>query len=227
MNGDRGYEETRSALTGRLVRWCVIYPAAAELLFLVLAVTVNVNWVVPMGPAFVAAMIAAGFAYRNWPTGIRIDESGITIGAITSRRARSRRPTVYHQSWGIYTCPWAWIQDAQVVSSPEAVRAAAKGYHTLNNQWGGNLSMTRCDIGVMTAPFARSALVVEVWPLKVTGTAVRAGRGYTNFRDGHLSRKFVPQMSTRWIVPTRQPSAVDAALRRYRPADQPGTRAGQ
>jgi hypothetical protein len=147
-----GYEETRSALTGRLVMWCVIYPASTELLFLVLAITVNVNWSVAMGAASVPAMIGAGFAYRNWPTGIRIDESGITIGAIRSRRARFRRPTVYHQSWGLYTCPWTWIQDAQVMSSPEAIRTAAKGHHTLNNQWGGNLSMTRCDIGVMTAP---------------------------------------------------------------------------
>ena len=134
---------------------------------------------------------------------------------------------MYHQSWGIYTCPWTWINNAQVIRSPEAIRTAAKGYHTLNNQGGGNLSMTCCDIGIMTAPFTRAALVVDVWPAKVTGTTVRASRGYTNFRDGHLSRKFTPQMSTRWIVPTRHPSAVDAALKRYRPVEQPGTHAEQ
>ena len=41
---------------------------------------------------------------RNWPTGIRVDESGISIGAIGSAQAVLRRPTVNHGKAGMTHC---------------------------------------------------------------------------------------------------------------------------
>jgi hypothetical protein len=208
------YEETHCAVSGRLARWCLIYPAAVEIVFLLLTVAVNVNWVIALSLLVVPSMIGFGFAYRNWPTGIRLDESGITIGAIRSRRALSRRPTVYHQSWGLYTCPWEWVDSVRVVTDPDEIRSLTHGHtnRTLNNQWGG----LRCDIGVMSSPFMHAALVAEVWPGKVTGTTVRPSRAYSNFKDGYFSHKIVPRMGGTWIVPTQHPDQLEEAVKRYR-----------
>ena len=108
MNYSRpSYLEARSALNGRLLTSCLLVPAVIEIAGLILGVTLDQPWFfVIVGSMLVPIMICAGLLYRNWPTGIRIDGSGITIGAVRSARAARRRPTVNHQSWGLYTCPW-------------------------------------------------------------------------------------------------------------------------
>jgi hypothetical protein len=75
--------------------------------------------------------------------------------------------------------------------------------------------MTRCDIGVLIAPFMRAALVIDLFPPQVTGTTGRPSRIFTNFSDGRLSRKIPPRMSPTWVIPTRQPQALGEALKRY------------
>jgi hypothetical protein len=220
------YTEPRSALNERLITWCLLVPLLANLTCLALAITVSPYWLILMATLwmFIPYTMAIGFLFRNWPTGIRMDEAGVTIGAIRSRRALRRRPTVYHQSWGAYTCPWPRVYDARVVTDPDEIKALRRRYQTLNNQWGGNRKMTHCDIGVMLAPFTRAVLVAEVWPPEITGTRVRPGRGYSNFFDGQLSHTFVPRMSQTWIVPTRHPEAVEEALKRYRQASRTAPR---
>ena len=44
----------------------------------------NLQWLIAAAilPSFPPIMIVTGLLYRNWPTGIRIDDTGITIGAI-------------------------------------------------------------------------------------------------------------------------------------------------
>lgn len=204
------YEEPRSAVSSRLVRWCLIYPVIAEVFAVLLTFVVNSAWAGVVGVLALPVMIGAGFLYRNWPTGIRLDESGITIGAIRSRRALSRRPTVYHQSWGAYTCPWEWVNSVRVVTDPDELKSFTRKGHnrSLNNQWAG----LHCDIGNMSSPFMRAVVVAEVWPGKVTGTTVRASRAYSNFRDGYFSHKIVPRKGERWIIPTQHPEALEEAL---------------
>jgi hypothetical protein len=62
------------------------------------------------------ALISIGLLYRSWPTGIRIDDSGISIGAVRSAKASSREPTVSHQSRGLFTCPWPAVLELHVVT---------------------------------------------------------------------------------------------------------------
>jgi hypothetical protein len=215
------YEEVRCALTKPFLGWCLFTPVAAEIVFLLLAATWNIQWLIAAAavPLFAPVMIAISFLYRNWPTGIRIDETGITVGAIRSRRAASRQPTVYHQSWGRYHCPWSSVNDARLVTDPVRIRLLAKApdHYTLNNSWAGRRGLRQCDIGVLTSPFMRAALVVDLYPSGVTGTVVRPGRVYTNFSDGHFSHRVAPRIWDTWIVPTRNPERLEAALRRYRP----------
>ena len=62
-------------------------------------------------------------------------------------------------------------------------------------------------------PFMRAALVIDVDPSAVTASAIKPARFYTNYKDGQLSHRVEPQLSPTWVVPTRHPEALNAALR--------------
>jgi hypothetical protein len=209
------YQEDHSALNRPFLAYAVFAPFAAEAILLTLAIVVSPNWFAALvGCMFVAVMICTSFLYRNWPTGIRIDTAAISIGAVGSSRARRRSPTVSHQSWGLFTCPSSAVEDVRVVTSRAELRRLKKSsrYGTLNNRWGPSLAMTHCNIGVMTSPFMRAALVIEVDPTAVTATPIRPARFYSNFKDGHFSHLLRPEMSSTWIVPTRDPEGISKAL---------------
>jgi hypothetical protein len=209
------YAELRCARTPRFLVWLLVAPAVADVAFVVIAVMVSPVWFGAVGMAAYLSLVTSGFLYRNWPTGIRVDDSGITVGAIGSPRALSRRPSAYHQSWGVYSCPWNSVRDTRVVTDRDELRRLARHYHTFNNRWGGSA----CDIGVMSAPFMRAALVVELYPSGVTGTALGPGRVFHNL-GGMLGVPFrtwqvQPRTWDTWVVPTRRPGALAEALMRY------------
>jgi hypothetical protein len=209
------YHEARSALNGSLLTYGLLPPVAA-IACLVLGVTTSQSWLFGMVGVFIGlALISIGLLYRNWPTGIRIDESGIAIGAVGAARATHRKPTVSHQSWGLFTCPWPGVLDVRVVTDRDELRQmrTTPRYYTLTNRWGGKLGVERCNIGVLISPFMRAALVIEVNPFKVTASEIRSARYFSNFKDGRFSYLIRPQLSPTWIVPTRHPEQLGAVLR--------------
>ena len=208
------YLEAHSALNGPLLAYGLL-PAAAEAVCLVVIATSNQSWLsVPIGALFALLLVSAGLLYRNWPTGIQLDEAGITIGAVRSARAPRRRPTVNHQSWGRYTCPWPAVLEARVVTDRQELRRMRDlpQYLTLTNRWSRKAGMEHCNIGVLSSPFMRAALVIEVNPVKVTVSESRPARFYTNFKDGQFSHLVRPQPGLTWVVPTRHPLALQAML---------------
>ena len=191
-------------------------PLAAEIVFLVLAVTISPAWVValillPLAPPVQAW---AGLLYRNWPTGIRIEADGIRAGAIGSARAERRRPRVTHQAWGLFSCPRSAVLGARVVTDPAEIKALRTGraYDTLNTHWGSRTHMTHCNLGVLIAPFTRAALVVDVDLGAITAPMARPSRMFGNGLRGSMSRQITPQLSPVWVVPTRHPDALRQAL---------------
>lgn len=217
------YEEARSALRWPFLAWGLVVPAGLEIIFLALAAAVNVQWLIAAAilPFFVPMTITTSLLYRNWPTGIRIDDTGITIGAIRSPRALSRTPSAFHQSWGRYTCSWPEITNARVVTDPAELRYLTSRFRhpTFNNSWGSKRAMQHCDIGVMTCPFMRAALIVELYPSGVTGTTVRPARVFkpmTMLGIPFTTRSIPPRTWDTWSVPTRHPHALEEALKRYR-----------
>jgi len=60
----------------------------------------------------------------------------------------------------------------------------------------------------------RAALVIEVNPAEVTVSEVRPARFYSNFKDGQFSHLVRPQPSLTWVVPTRHPELLSAALQK-------------
>jgi hypothetical protein len=208
--------EAHRALNGALLGFGLL-PFAAELVCLVLDVAAGWPWCfVIMGWLFVLVLISTGLLYRNWPTGVRVDESGISIGAVRSARAARRRPTVNHQSWRLYTCPWPAVVAVRIVTDEGELRQMRNSpqYYTLTNRWSNKRGMRRCNIGVLTSPFMRAALVIEVNPFAVAAGEIRPARFYTNYKDGQFSHLVQPQLSPTWIVPTRHPEALSAALQR-------------
>lgn len=208
------YLETHSALNSALLTYG-LWPLAAGAVCLVAGVTARQPWFfVITGGLLVFVMISAGLLYRNWPTGIRIDESGIAIGAVRSAEAAGREPTVSHQSWGQYACPWSAVLDVRVVTDRDELRQikAEPRYFTLTNRWSSKLGVERCNTGVLVSPFMRAALVIEVNPFKVTVSEIRPARYFSNFKDGRFSYLIRPQLSPTWIVPTRHPQELRAVL---------------
>jgi hypothetical protein len=210
------YRETHSALSWPLLTLGLFLPAAAELVFIVLAIVVSPLWLIalPGLPLFLPVMIYTGLLYRNWPTGIRADESGISIGAIGSPRAARRTPTVNHQSWGLFSCPWPAVESVRVVTNPAELRQIKNSprYYTFTNRWSGRSAMSHCNTGVLASPFMRAALIIEVDPFSVTTTPIRPARFFSNFKDGRFSRLIQPELSPAWVVPTRRPEALSQAL---------------
>jgi len=213
----QSYLEAHSALNGPFAACALFAPALTEITCLTLGLAFGQPWFfVFMGWLLVPIMISCGLLYRNWPTGVLVDESGISIGAVRSALAAARRPTVNHQSWGLYSCPWSGVQGVRLVTDRAELRQMknSPSYYTLTNRWSGKAGMTHCNIGVLASPFMRAALVIEVNPSAVTAGEIRPARYYSNFKDGYFSHLIRPQLSTTWVVPTRNPEALSAALQR-------------
>ena len=209
------YRERRSAWTWRLVLVAVVVPLGAEAFCAVLGVVVNPAWfIVNVGLVLTPPGLAcAALVYRNWPTGIEVDEQGIRIGAIGSARAEHRRPTVNHQSWAVFNCPRESVISTRVVSDPAGLRElrTSPELQTLTNRWSVKRTMRTCKLGVLTTPFMRGALVVELTPHDVTFPDVRPARFYNRTRG----RRLLPgEPSLTWVVPTRRPDALREALAR-------------
>ena len=167
-----------------------------------------------MGWLIVPVLIWVTLVYRNWPTGIRVDEAGVSIGAVSSARAARRTPTVNHQSRGLFTCPWPAVQGLRVVTDRAELRRMKNSprYYTFTNRWGAKRGMSHCNIGVLASPFMRAALVIDVDPAAATASQIRPARFYDNYLHGYFSRLTQPRLSPVWVVPTRHPEALRKAL---------------
>jgi len=207
------YAEDRCALRWPLVGWGLVAPAALVFGAAVLGVVVSPYWfiAVPVVPLFAPFLIGVALLYRNWPTAIRLDDAGVHIGALRSAR---RTPTVTHQNWGLFSCPWSGVGALTVVTDPAELRRirTAPEYWTLSNRWGKPQAMTRCMLGVLTAPFMRAALLVEVDPAQARVPETRAATFFPNRGDRPLRTTVTPVPGTVWVAPTRHPDRLRRAL---------------
>jgi hypothetical protein len=225
------YLETHSALSWPLLIRCLSCPAAL-ITCLVLEVTFSQPWFfVIMSGLAVPAMAWLSLLYRNWPTGIRLDEAAVGIGAVNSDRAADRTPCAYHQSRGLLPCPWPAVISIRVVTDQAELRRMTDSprFRTFTSQWGGRGRLLgghvigHCNIGVLASPGMRAALVIDIDPAAVTVPRIRPVRLYSSGLDGRGSRLVQPQLSPTWVVPTRHPTALSRAveaLAGYR--DRPG-----
>lgn len=197
------YTEDRSA-----IRW----PYYANLIFWPLLLIVGIAatsttgagaWSWLMAIATCGTVLSIGFALRNWPVGIRIGADGISIGAVRRKANRpGKQPWSDYQRWQEMTAPWDAVRQAAVITGKTGLRdARLLGKRDLNR------------IGVLTAPFARAALLIEVDPSRVTIPDFRErDEQLPVWRLGHMTPF---ENSPVWYVPTRHPGALRAALAQH------------
>jgi hypothetical protein len=146
-----------------------------------------------------------------WPTGIRLDDSGVRIGGVRwadrhPGRRRRRRPVAPGQRYWVFSCPWDGVRAITVITDP----AVLKELH--RRSWGGRRAGLRTLLGVLGAPYMRAALVIKVDLRQAT---------FPHFSDKRgLLYGFVPAPGSiqrrepwpYWAVPTRRPDQLWAAL---------------
>lgn len=213
--GPLPYAEDRAALTWRLLALGIGLPIACAAVF-VIGIILGWDVVGPLAAvgAGMSLMCLTGLLYRNWPTGIRIAEDGLRVGAVRSARALRRTPTLTHQNWGLFTCPLAGVRSMTVETDPAAIRRLKRSpdYFTLSNRWGKPREMTTCKLGVLTAPFMRAALVVELDGGWAQFPATRRAVFFPN-EIGRPFRTFLrPEESLTWVIPTRHPERLRRAV---------------
>ena len=86
-------------------------------------------------------------------------------------------------------------------------------YWTLSNRWGKPREMTRCMAGVLTAPFMKAALVINVGYADVVRPELRPARFFANYiSQPKFSVRVKAERSPMWVVPTRNPDELLAYL---------------
>jgi hypothetical protein len=194
------YEEKRSALAWRLVGVTGLGPVVTLAAGIVLT-TIASSWALLISAAIVYLLFAFPFFYRNWPTGIRLDDTGVHIGS------SKRKVRVTHQNRGVFECPWRGITDIRVVTDPGEIKRIRKSrdLFTLSNHWGKPRGVTRCMLGVLTAPLMRAALVVELYPGDATFPETKPAWFYPNQIGRPYRVKLSGYPSATWVAPTRRP----------------------
>lgn len=200
------YVEKRAALGWRLVAVTgvgpVVFLAAAIVLTIVAA-----GWSLLIAAAFLYLLFALPFLYRNWPTGIRLDEAGVHIGA------SKRSVRVTRQNAGAFDVPWRGVTSARVVTDRRELKRirTSRELFTLSNHWGKPHDVTRCMLGVLTAPLMRAALVVELYPGDASFPETRPASFFPNQLGRQFRVKLAGYPGSTWVAPTRRP----AELRQY------------
>lgn len=194
------YAEDRSA-----IRWPYYFCITLFAVLLIASVIPGVitddpNWSAPMVITFMALVLSVAFAIQNWPVGIRVDSGGIRIGAVRRKPNRpGRQPWSDYQRWQEMFAPWEAVRSIAVIEDKAGLRDARKL---------GNRYMNR--VGVLTAPFTRAVLLIEVDPAHAVVPDFREpDEKLPFFRPGHRT----PFMTSPvWYVPTRRPDALRQTL---------------
>jgi hypothetical protein len=200
------YRETRSALTWPLVLAGGVVPGALMLAGLVLGVAVSPAWfvavvAVPFCPPFLGYI---SLLWRNRRTGIVVDDAGVRIGALDGGPDS-------------YQAPWIAVRSVRIETGAGAdAILKARRIFSANRYWGvpRGHSQYMLAAGVLVPPFARAVLVVEL--AELTGVEARPPRPRRYFGNylnvSSFSHRYESQESALWLVPTRRPEELAAAL---------------
>lgn len=200
---DASYSEDRSAIRWPSYFWISFWGVLLAAFIVAGIVTGSPNLAVLMALAFVGVLLTVGFTIKNWPVGIRINRDGIRIGAVRRRPLPSgKRPWSDYQRWHELAVPWDAVRRAAVITDKPGLRDARR----LNKR-----DIT--EIGVLTAPFTRAVLLIEIDPGRVV---------IPDFREPDTERQLwryshtTPfELSAVWCVSTRHPGRLRAVLAQH------------
>lgn len=196
------YAEDHCALRWPLTAQAIGWPVLLIATIMILVITGN--------PAFsflpLIPLAGTGFALItlavNRPVGIRISETGISIGGV-GRAHRGRPgslPAASAQRAQVFSCPWLAVREVEVVTGRADIRDLARARRD-----SGMLAL-----GAMWAPFMTAALVVRV---DLSHAAVPKFRPPDSGRNWFKPSRPDPYtLSSTWYAPTRRPAELRQAL---------------
>lgn len=210
LRGVAAYAEDRSCLRWPLVVLGTLMPA---LIVGVVAVGAAVGagpgvayLILP--PLLIWLVTGARYLPMVWPTGIRIDGDGVRIGGVRrwerkpNRTRRRKAPPASFQHYHVFSCPWRGILALEVTTDRKRLGQLHKTAHrapSKNLRATGGGPVVGFYLGMLTAPFAKAALVIEIDPEYAQ---------FPTFRDVQALFASTSQAGTRsttWVVPTRRP----------------------
>jgi hypothetical protein len=198
------YTEEHSA-----VRWPYFFHIALWTFLLVIGIAAMVwsgnpslSFLLPFGGIGVPSTVALTIII--WPTGIQVRSDGLLVGGIhRAQRPDRHLPSVDARWKRPFFCPWSAIRSAEIVTDRAYIRRTNKEFRE-----PGSVAL-----GMFWAPFTRSALFLEVDTNAVT---------IPQFREPDTERPFfrpanfaVPFTSSLWLIPTKHPEALRAALAQH------------
>jgi hypothetical protein len=138
-----------------------------------------------------------------------MDDHGVHIGA----GKRSTRVT--RQNQGAFECPWRGVTGIRVVTDPQELKRirTSRELFTLSNHWGKPRDVTKCMLGVLTAPLMRAALVIEIYPGDATFPETTPAWFFPNQLGRAFRVKLPGYPSATWVAPTRRPGEITEWLR--------------
>ena len=207
------YAENKSGLERRYVVQAVVAPLVLVVLLAFLGPASSALAAVLIFPALIAffwAVVSVLGVIAIWPVGIRVDSAGIRIGGVQAWERRQlsgrwppRKPFhVGSQGRAVFTCPWPGVRELYLVGSRAEIMPLVRrkrAFRRGTQQLGAPLGW----LG-----FARAGLVIVNDPA-LAGSDPAAFRPNRRW-PGHVRGVASPT----WVVPTRHPEALRAALAR-------------
>jgi hypothetical protein len=212
ITGELLYAEDHSGLERRVVVQAILAPVIFLALFVPLGLAsssvVAAVLVLPTVAAAIWTMVAVLGLIYIWPIGIRIDSAGIRIGGLRAWERRQlsgrwppRKPFhVGAQGRAVFTCPWEGVRELYLVGSQAELKPLLQQKRAFRKR----TSQLRTPLGFLGV--VRAGLVIVTNP-SITHSdpgAFRANRS----QIGPVKGIFSPT----WLVPTRHPEALRAAL---------------
>lgn len=207
MPDGESYREPRAALSLPLIALGGVLPGLLIAVAVVLGIVVNPAWFVlavalPVSPPL---LITITMLTRNRRTGIVLDGAGITVGALGAAR-------------GEYLIPWTAIDTVRIETSPGLIDAMLKARRIFSPTrfWGVPRGMADFTVpaGVLVPPHAGAVLIIDVAEAtSIVGEPPKPRRYFGNYVNvNFFSRSYKIEISSLWMVPTRHPERLAAAL---------------
>jgi hypothetical protein len=218
VTGELLYAEDKSGLERRVIVHAIAAPVVlVAVLIPFLLVASNGLAVLLAFPAVIAAIwtiVAELSLIFLWPAGIRIDSAGIRIGGLRAWEKRQlsgrwppRKPFhVGAQGRAVFTCPWEGVKELYLVRSRDELRPVERQRRAFRKR----TSQVRTPLGYLYA--GKAGLVIVTNPAMTSSDPHEFRPNWSQI--GHIKGVISPT----WLVPTRHPKALRAALAKARGA---------
>lgn len=196
------YTEDRAALRPTLVILGVGLPVIVVTCAVAGGITGQTGLIVPAALALIVWIFTNSVrVFVHWPTGIRIDEAGVRIGNVhrPTPKRRRRPPAPSFQAYQVFSVKWSGVLAMRLSTdrhelrqlSRQSRRASTKGTSARGGMAIGFY------LGMLTPPFMRAALIIEIDPEHATFPEFRIQQALS------VASSQVGTQSRIWVVPTR------------------------